>query len=290
MDDQVVESYECQVREDLHYDNSKISASQLATIPEQPTTSGHDYVQQLPEDKNTQSTQKAALQKPYSEQCSASEHHNPTINQHNQVEGDRLIQRDSPIVLIGNSIIKNIIFEKMSQRKVYKNTYSGKTAEQIATEVENIDLHKVPPHVIIHAGTNNLPQDSSDACIENIDNLCLSVQNIFTNAKIGVSGIIVRDDISVKDKIEEVNEGIQELCRKRKYIFIDNSNIQLNALNGSKLHFKARGSALLASGFIEFLRGDNPIRPFNQRRSENFQLTKTLRQMKNLIRRISMQT
>ena len=129
------------------------------------------------------------------------------------------------------------------------------------------------------AGTNNLPQDSSDACIENIDNLCLSVQNIFTNVKIGVSGIIVRDDISVKDKIEEVN-GIKELCRKRKYIFIDNSNIQLNA----------RNSALLASGFIEFLRGDNPIRPFNQRRSENFQLTKTLRQMKNLIRRISMQT
>ena len=93
---------------------------------------------------------------------------------------------------------------------------------------------------------NNLPQDSSDACIENIDNLCLSVQNIFTNAKIGVSGIIVRDDISVKDKIEEVKEGTKELCSKHKFIFIDNSNIQLNALNGSKLHLNARGSALLA--------------------------------------------
>ena len=27
----------------------------------------------------------------------------------------------------------------------------------------------------------------------------------------------MRDDTSVKDKIEEVNEGIKDLCRKRKY-------------------------------------------------------------------------
>ena len=87
VDDQVEQSDECQVREDLHYDNSKIPASQSATIPEQPTTSGHDNVQQLPEDKNTESTQKAAPQKPHLEQCSASEHHNPTVNQHNQVGG-----------------------------------------------------------------------------------------------------------------------------------------------------------------------------------------------------------
>ena len=47
-------------------------------------------------------------------------------------------------------MIKNIIPEKMSQRK---------TAEQIATEVGNIDLHEVRSHVIIHAGTNNLEFD-----------------------------------------------------------------------------------------------------------------------------------
>ena len=56
-------------------------------------------------------------------------------------------------------MIKNIIPEKMSQRKVYKYTFSGKTAEQIATEVGNIDLHEVRSHVIIHAGTNNLEFD-----------------------------------------------------------------------------------------------------------------------------------
>ena len=124
VDDQVEQRYECQVREDLHYDNSEIPASQSATIPEQPTTSGHDNVQQLPEDRNTQSTQKAASQIRHSEQFSASEHHNRTANQHNQVGGKGSIQRDSPIVLIGDSMIKNIIPEKMSQRKGYKSTNS----------------------------------------------------------------------------------------------------------------------------------------------------------------------
>ena len=73
-----------------------------------------------------------------------------------------------------------------------------------------------------------------------------------------MSSIIVRDDISVNDKIQEVNEGIKELCRNRNYSFIDNSNIKLNALNGSKLHLiNTRGSAaLLASRFIKFLRGE----------------------------------
>ncbi len=120
----------------------------------------------------------------------------------------------------------------------------------------NIYILEGPKHVIIHAGTNDLSLDSSNDCIVSIENLCLSVQNKFVNSKIGVSSIIVRDDIPVNDKIQEVNEGIKELCRNRNYSFIDNSNIKLNALNGNKLHLNTRGSALLASRFIKFLRGE----------------------------------
>ena len=187
-------------------------------------------------------------------------------------------------------MIKNIIPEKMTQRKVYKYTYSGKTADQIASEVENINLPETPSHVIIHAGTNDLSRDSSNDCIVSIENVCSSAPNKFVNAKIRVSRIIVRDDISVNDKIQEVNEGVKELCRNRNYSFIDNSNIRLNALNGSKLHLNTRGSALLASRFIKFLRGELSPGQSNQLRTENFRLKETLRQMENLIRCISRPT
>jgi hypothetical protein len=283
--------HECPTTENSQTDNSETPLSpcesvQPVSTPKQPTTSDHSKSQQPLQDRNEQDTsQTARSKKPHSEQCSASEH--PKVQQPPQNSNRN---HQNSIVLIGDSMIKNIIPEKMTQRKVYKYTYSGKTADQIASEVENINLHETPSHVIIHAGTNDLSLDSSNDCIVSIENLCSSVQNKFVNAKIGVSSIIVRDDISVNDKIQEVNEGIKELCRNHNYSFIDNSNIKLNALNGSKLHLNTRGSALLASRFIKFLRGELSPGPSNQLRTENFRLKETLRQMQNLIRSISMQT
>jgi hypothetical protein len=90
--------------------------------------------------------------------------------------------------------------------------------------------------------------------MEHIENLCLTVKSKFANAKIGVSGITLREDVQVNNKIQEVNNGIKEMCKKRNYTFIDNSNIKSNSLNRSKLHLNTRGSALLASGLIKFLK------------------------------------
>ena len=94
---------------------------------------------------------------------------------------------------------------------------------------------------------------------EHIENLCLTVKSKFANAKIGVSGITLREDVQVNNKIQEVNNGIKEMCKKRNYTFIDNSNIKSNSLNRSKLHLNTRGSALLASGLIKFLRGEDHL-------------------------------
>ena len=94
---------------------------------------------------------------------------------------------------------------------------------------------------------------------EHIENLCLTVKSKFANAKIGVSGITLREDVQVNNKIQEVNNGIKEMCKKRNYTFIDNSNIKSNSLNRSKLNLNTRGSALLASGLIKFLRGGGGV-------------------------------
>ena len=147
----------------------------------------------------------------------------------------------------------------MSARKVHKFCYPRKTANEIALEVQNIDIHESPSHVIIHAGTNNLPEESGSVCMEHIENLCLTVKSKFANAKIGVSGITLREDVQVDNKIQEVNNGIKEMCKKRNYTFINNSNIKSDSLNRSKLLLNIRGSALLASGLIKFLRGGEII-------------------------------
>ena len=45
---------------------------------------------------------------------------------------------DSPILIIGDSIIKHIDPKKISRKKIIKRTFPGKTAEQIKSEVESM--------------------------------------------------------------------------------------------------------------------------------------------------------
>ncbi len=66
--------------------------------------------------------------------------------------------RSSEIVFIGDSIIKHIDPKKLAKRKVSKYTYPGKSAEDIEeAELRTIKVNSTPSHIIIHAGTNNIP-------------------------------------------------------------------------------------------------------------------------------------
>jgi hypothetical protein len=61
--------------------------------------------------------------------------------------------------LIGDSIIKHIEPRKLSRKRVYKYSFPGKKAEDIAKEVYTItvpETHDVS-RVIVHAGTKQSP-------------------------------------------------------------------------------------------------------------------------------------
>ena len=152
-------------------------------------------------------------------------------NNHQKIEQEKPENQKQSIVLIGDSVIKDIIPEKMSARKVHKFCYPGKTANEIASDIQTINIRDSPSYVIIHAGTNNLPEQPSSMCLEHIENLCLTVKSKFGNAKIGISEITLREDIHLNDKIKEVNNGMKEMRKKCKHTFIDNSNIKSTRSN-----------------------------------------------------------
>ena len=194
-------------------------------------------------------------------------------------------ENNSNIVLIGDSMIKNINPRKLSRKRVNKFTFPGKTAQEISAEIPNINMQspRNTTHVIIHAGTNNLPMDSSSKCMKNIKGLCTKVKERFPDAKLGFSSIIQREDIDVTGKINEVNTQIEHLCKELGFAFINNSIIDESGLNGSKLHLNAKGSALLATRFIKFLNPNKQVHnqttaAGNHIYSENF-----LRDLLNLV-------
>ena len=158
------------------------------------------------------------------------------------------------VLIIGDSLIKNIDSQKLTKKTVDKRMYSGKTSDQICHEVDSIHIDVEPSHVIIHSGTNNLPSDSVDSCVSKTENLALKIRNKFQTSKIGISSLTHREDISVSTKLSEVNGKLKEMCTRNGFHFIDNSHIDGSCLNGSKLHLNSKGSAYLATSFIKFLR------------------------------------
>ena len=193
-----------------------------------------------------------------------------------KTKGD--VKGDGSILLIGDSIIKNIHPRKLSRRKVNKHSFPGKTAEEIISEVKNIKSDS-PSHIILHAGTNNLPVDNPSVCIRKIESLAMNINKKFPNSTIGISSITLRRDLNLGDQVAKVNDGLQVFCTKNEFKFIDNRNLDSSCLNGSLLHLNAKGSAYLAANFIKFLRGNTPFVPTTspkQRRNQDF-LNKTAR-------------
>ena len=158
------------------------------------------------------------------------------------------------IALIGDSIIKNVSPVKLSKRKVYKFTYPGKTTIEITNELAKINIKPDPSHVVIHAGTNDVPVESIDECVGNMEKLITTAKQKFPNSKIGISGLTLRQDSDLISKIEDINEKVQSLSSKHGVTFISNMSIDETCLNSSGLHLNAKGTAILATHFIKFLR------------------------------------
>ena len=79
------------------------------------------------------------------------------------------------VLIIGDSLIKNIDSQKLTKKTVDKRMYPGKTSDQICHEIDSIHIDVEPSYVIVHSGTNNLPSDSVESCVLKTENLALKI-------------------------------------------------------------------------------------------------------------------
>ena len=119
---------------------------------------------------------------------------------------------EGPIVIIGDSIIKDIIPEKISRKPVKKYKFASKTAEEISEQLDSIQLQESPSHVIIHAGTNNLPTDTAKTCSTKIGKLANHIKVKFPQSKVGISGLTIRKECDLDEKLNQTNKDLRILC------------------------------------------------------------------------------
>ena len=105
-------------------------------------------------------------------------------------------------------MIKNIDPRKLSKKIVHKPSFPVKRIEEIDDQLDNIHMNAKLSHVIILAGTNNLPSENVASCIHKIQKLALKTRRKFQNFKFGISSLIHKDDINITAKSMEFNRNV----------------------------------------------------------------------------------
>ena len=166
-------------------------------------------------------------------------------------------KKKESVVILGDSIVKNIIGPKLSSQdaNVKVLPFSGAKAGDMS-DYASPTLKTKPDSIILHVGTNNLKsKDSPDRIQTKVSELAKEIKSKCPQTKLAISSIIKRDDDkSLNSKIDKLNSGLQSMCQSNNFDFISNDNIGVEHLNNSKLHLNKKGSALLASNFRRYIR------------------------------------
>ena len=109
-----------------------------------------------------------------------------------------------------------------------------------------------PEIFVLHFGTNDLPSNKSSKEIsEDIINLAESMKT--ENNKIILSSIVCHAD-SFREKVDEVNAHLEEICAEKDIAIITHSNINPKRhLNKTRLHLNDPVISVLVRNFKPFL-------------------------------------
>ena len=163
--------------------------------------------------------------------------------------------RDGVTLVVGDSTIGGLLGEKMfSVGEVKVKSHGGATVRDIYDHLE-AHLSKKPTNVIVHIGTNNSDNQTSDEILNEMKSLNIWIKN-YTKGSVHpiFSMPTVRYD---RAKPTLTVRHLQAKLRNSGLTFIDNTNIEQEHLGKRKLHLNTEGTSLLASNMIRFLKSNN---------------------------------
>ena len=168
---------------------------------------------------------------------------------------DTLFKRqsaDSSAVKKEVFIIDDLMTKYVNGREISRNnpvkvkSYPGATINDFIDYVRPT-VRKKPNLIIIHTGTNDIQNNVNT--LQKIRDVVSSIKEYGTdnNIKIALSSIIHGSDH--EDEINETNRKLENLCKDKGMIYINNSNIDSTFLIRSKLDLNKSGTSLLIKNF-----------------------------------------
>ena len=155
-------------------------------------------------------------------------------------------------MFLGDSQLKYIKSENLvtKETQVTVKSISGLKVEQVQDKFANNLNRASESHVVVHDGTNNVEYSSVGTLLSSYEDLAEHLKQRCD--KVGFSSIIFcNDKPELNGKIELLNEGIYEICKKYDLSFINNGNITANNLARDGLHINRSGQTKLTANFLQ---------------------------------------
>ena len=124
-------------------------------------------------------------------------------------QSKQVLNKPADVVVIGDSIIKNIIGKKLSRNQnVNAVSFSGATIDDMVDFTKPV-IKRKPKKIILHVGTKNLKMDQPKKIKNKVAGLVDSIKAKHPSIDVAVSSIIFSsDDQSLNSKIDEVNRRL----------------------------------------------------------------------------------
>ena len=132
--------------------------------------------------------------------------------------------------------------------KVKIRKYPGASSIDILDHIKP-SLRKGPEQIIIHAGTNDISNNTN--YLKNVKKIVKLVKETCKDTKLSFSSVICCTD-DITDNINTTNSFLENYCKQQKVGFINNGSIKKPDLNSKGLHLHERGSSKLAKKPIRF--------------------------------------
>ena len=155
------------------------------------------------------------------------------------------------VYILGGSMIKHATGRNVSDSMNAKvRSHPGATSEDLV-DYEKPIAPKKPKMLVIHTGTNDLPDDMNT--IKKVKKVVQSIREIDVNQEIQVafSGTINREDNNFAEKIEERNTKLESYSKSKGFVFVNNSKLDSSSLNRGPLLLNPKGTGLLCKNFAK---------------------------------------
>ena len=158
------------------------------------------------------------------------------------------------VLIAGDSMIGGIDEKRLANgrnRCVKVRKHPGATVQDMGHHLTAL-LRKKPTYVLIHAGTNDTPDEDKTAedIFRDIINLKSYVESQVPGVKVTISCPVIRNDERV-NKLKVVH--LRSLLRTSGVDVVVNGNIGVGLLSLKGVHLNQKGTRCLAGNIIEYL-------------------------------------